>query len=444
MTSADQDLAVRLSVLTAQGSGPRRRRFVAKIEAVRAAPDTGATRIVLAIDKSASMRGQPLRDAQAAASALVDHLDDRDEVGLACFHRVVDEMVYPAALTHEFRGFLKEQIRGIVTGRGTNIGEACRVGLRLLGRPGGVGRLVLLSDGEPSVDVVGHAELVGLFGALQPHCTVSAVGLGNHSDPWLMRALAVAGRGAYAFVPEDTSPLLALGAALAGCRGVQVDDLQLRFRLAPGVSMRKVFYRGPASRVDGDRVVYLEPLCANDPVHIAFEVEHSKDVPRDWGWLEARGRYVPTPTQLLLRSPLETPLVEGSEAERRDCAQQVASARLGVAIFDAGAALEVGAEAVAGWLRERATQINGEVSEQGMEAGPEVRALYELALDLADELECRPATDIRRLLVHYGDGAAFRRDSMPDTRTTLALVCRRTSARSAQLLSHGAGDADYE
>jgi hypothetical protein len=164
------------------------------------------------------MRGRPLRDAQAAACALVDHLDDHDEVGLLCFHRLVDEMVYPARLTPDVRSFLKEQILAVTTGRGTNIGEACRVGLRLLGEPEGVGRLVLLSDGEPSVGILSREELVERFSALRPHCTVSAVGLGDHSDPWLMRALAIAGRGAYAFVPESTSPHLALGAALAGCR----------------------------------------------------------------------------------------------------------------------------------------------------------------------------------------------------------------------------------
>lgn len=443
-TSSKPKPAVQLSVLTSPCPEPGRRRFVAKLEAPDAAADTCATRVVLAIDKSASMRGRPLRDAQAAACALVDHLDERDEVGLVSFHRRVDETVYPAALTPKFRTFLKEQIHAITPGRGTNIGEACHAGLRLLDQPTDVGRLILLSDGEPSVGVLDHGELVRLFGALRPHCTVSAVGLGDHSDPWLMRALAVAGRGAYAFVPEDASPLLALGAALAGCRGVQADDLRLRFRLPPEVRLRKVFYRGPAARVDGDRAVHLEPLCANDPVHVAFELESAVATPTQWGWLEVSGRYVPTHADIRMRYPLETPVIEPTTEARTECAKQVALARLGVALFDASSDVGAAPARVARWLRERATQVLDELYAADVEAGPEVSALYELVIDLADELSVSTDTEVRRRLVHYGDGAAFRRDSMPNTRTTLAALSRRTSACSARLFSGAPNHEDYE
>lgn len=444
MTPARQHPAVRLSVNPAPCTVPGRGRFVARLEATPSSAAPCSARIIVAIDKSASMRGQPLRDAQAAACALVDHLDDGDEVGLLCFHRLVDEIVHPARLTPDVRSFLKEQILAVTTGHGTNIGEACRVGLRLLGEPEGVGRLVLLSDGEPSVGILGREDLVERVLALRPHCTVSAVGLGDHSDPWLMRALAIAGRGAYAFVPENTSPHLALGAALAGCRHVEADDLELRFRLAADVRLRKVFYRGPAGRIDADRVVHLEPLCANDPVHIAFEVEFAAGAQSNCGWLEMEGRYVPTREGVRMRHPLLTSGAGSSAMDQREAAKHVALARLGVALFDAGAHVQHAPAGVACWLRGRAMEILDELYRADVEAGPEVSALYELAIELADELATSPCIEVGRRLVHYGDGAAFRRDSMPDVVSTLAVLARRTSVSSTLMLMHRTDHGDYE
>lgn len=248
MTPESHAASVRLSVLRAPCSVAGRRRFVAKLEATSAVPSACSTLIILAVDKSASMRGRPLRAAQAAACALVDHLDDRDEVGLLSFHRVVDEMVYPAPLTPDSCAFLKEQILAMATGRCTNLGEAWRVGLRLLGEPQAVGRLVLLSDGEPSVGILGREEL----------------------------------------------------------------------------------------------------------------------------------------------------------------------------------------------------EILDEVCGVGVNPGPEVSAPYELAIDLADQLATNSNVDTGRHLVHHGDGAAFRRDSMPDVVSTLTVLSRRTSVSSVLMLSPRPDHGDYE
>jgi hypothetical protein len=122
----------------------------------------------------------------------------------------------------------------------------------------------------------------------------------------------------------------------------------------------------------------------------------------------------------------------------------VALARLGVALFDAGAHVQDQPAQVASWLRGRAMQILDELYSADVEAGPEVSALYELAIDLADELASSPSIETGRRLVHYGDGAAFRRDSMPDVVSTLAVVSRRTSVSSALMLAHKTDHGDYE
>jgi hypothetical protein len=99
---------------------------------------------------------------------------------------------------------------------------------------------------------------------------------------------------------------------------------------------------------------------------------------------------------------------------------------------------------VACWLRGRAMEILDELYRADVEAGPEVSALYELAIELADELATSPCIEVGRRLVHYGDGAAFRRDSMPDVVSTLAVLARRTSVSSTLMLMHRTDHGDYE
>ena len=63
---------------------------------------------------------------------------------------------------------------------------------------------------------------------------------------------------------------------------------------------------------------------------------------------------------------------------------------------------------------------------------------------MAAELAAGGSIETRRRIVHYGDGAVFRRDSMPDVKSKLPLLSRRTSVASALMLAHGKDHGDHE
>ncbi|MCL4266513.1 MAG: VWA domain-containing protein [Anaerolineae bacterium] len=143
--------------------------------------------LMLVIDRSGSMAGQPIVDAKAAANAFVDFLDlGVDRVGLASF-------ATSASLNHPLTqdgAAVQSAVNSLVASGSTAIGEGVAVAHTQLmnnATPGVTPVIVLLSDGQNNA---GRDPFTAANAAKADGIKIVTIGLGSGADAPLMRAMA--------------------------------------------------------------------------------------------------------------------------------------------------------------------------------------------------------------------------------------------------------------
>ena len=148
--------------------------------------------MVLVIDKSGSMQGQPIELARQAAKATVELLGARDKIAVIGFDsqaQVVCDMRSAAE-----RDSAMSAIDSLAAGGGTDVFPAMQVGREMLDTAGTkVKHMIILSDGQTA-----QADHLGLTQAMADSgVTVSTVALGDGAARELMASIAEVGKGRY-------------------------------------------------------------------------------------------------------------------------------------------------------------------------------------------------------------------------------------------------------
>jgi Ca-activated chloride channel family protein len=216
--------------------------------------------LAVVIDRSGSMSGDKIAQARRAALRLVDLLTENDR--LAIVHYGSDVRFFPGAFAStENKERMRRYIRGISDEGGTNIGDGLMAGkaqLDVARSDFTVNRLILLSDGQPTVGITSEQGLSNVARTLRnAGTTVTSLGVGADFNEDLMQRLAEIGGGSYGFIrdAEATVALFEKDLSQAGtmvARGVTVS-----FDLPRGIELREVFGR-PSSRL-GNRVTVTMP-----------------------------------------------------------------------------------------------------------------------------------------------------------------------------------------
>ena len=146
--------------------------------------------LVLVIDKSGSMNGQPIVLAREASKAAAELLSSRDQVGVIAFDgsaKLVTDLTSAAN-----KGEVLSQIDGIGAGGGTNLYPAMAMGRDMLGIASAkIKHMIVLSDGQSQ-----GGDFEGISSELaQMGVTISTVSLGQGAAVDLMAAIAQIGNG---------------------------------------------------------------------------------------------------------------------------------------------------------------------------------------------------------------------------------------------------------
>jgi Ca-activated chloride channel family protein len=282
--------------------------------------------LTLLIDTSGSMSGEPLEQAKRVALALIDSLNERDQLELIEFSSEARAFTArPEAATAAHKGAAQRWVRGLEASGGTEMLSGVKSALRAL-RPGSQRQIVLITDG-----LVGfEREIVrALLDGLPPSARLHALGVGSAVNRSLLAPIARAGRGVEAIIGLGEDPERAARRILARTAAPIVVDL----------------------RVEGSAVVRTVPVRLPDvffghPLRVAVELKASG------GELHVRGRTADGPFERTLRVPA-TDLGEGSPSVTKlfgrelveDLEVQVSAGRAGSvverAIEDAGIAFEI-------------------------------------------------------------------------------------------------------
>ena len=157
--------------------------------------------LVLVIDRSGSMCGEPLKAALESSCRIIRGLRDDDRVAVVTFDSQVD-VIQPLAHPTDRDG-LVQRVRSVQSGGSTALFDGWETGMRqLLGQVSKerIARVILLSDGQANHGLTDEAAICQhVAKAAAAGITTSTVGLGHGFNETLMTGMARAGEGAANF-----------------------------------------------------------------------------------------------------------------------------------------------------------------------------------------------------------------------------------------------------
>jgi VWFA-related protein len=164
--------------------------------------------VVLAIDRSGSMRGQPIKDALKAAKDFIKEMRGIDRVGLVSF----DDHVTVISRPYADKGPLIKAIDKIKVGKDTALNDAIMKSLQLLSPFTGRRAVVVLTDGKENRSKATRERTIQE--AVRAGIPVITVGLGKEVAASALEAMA-GGSGGRAFFAQESSELSDLYQAIA-------------------------------------------------------------------------------------------------------------------------------------------------------------------------------------------------------------------------------------
>lgn len=196
--------------------------------------------MALVLDASGSMRGEKLEKAKEAARRFVQLLGADDELTVLRFS--TDASQTPLrAMDEAGKAQTLAFVEGIQAEGGTNIDLALTQGARALADAKGTRRLVLISDGEPTVGDT-RTDSLGARAA-QAHedsISVTALGVGNDFHAALMQQLADRGGGFYGYLQSAGRLDEVLSQELAQARTAFARALTVELAPGDGVTLAEV------------------------------------------------------------------------------------------------------------------------------------------------------------------------------------------------------------
>jgi len=220
------------------------------VELTAPTPPEVATRpgqaVVVVLDRSGSMSGEPLAAARDAIADLVRRLSPSDVFGLVTFDSSADVVIPVGRIADRPVAALLDTIARIGPGGTTDLSAGYLMGLREAARalglaPASTGlsgaTVLLLSDGHANAGVVDPVQLGEVAATAQRGATpttTSTLGLGQRYDEVLLAAIARGGSGEHRFAPDTDAASAEFAGLVEDLLGKSVTGALLRIRPTAG------------------------------------------------------------------------------------------------------------------------------------------------------------------------------------------------------------------
>ncbi|MGC9335945.1 MAG: vWA domain-containing protein [Anaerolineae bacterium] len=194
----------------------------------------------LVLDKSGSMQGQKIESLRTAAKLVVDRLGPDDTLSIVAFSDRKYLIAESQPVTD--KEALKKKIDRIRDGGGTAISGGMAQGLVELEKslsPHRISRMLLLTDGQTFGDEKQCKKLGKQAG--DKGIVVHALGLGDDWNEDLLDAIAEASGGLADFIDSPDKIVAFFNQAVQSMQDTVVQNAQMTFRLANGVTPRQVW-----------------------------------------------------------------------------------------------------------------------------------------------------------------------------------------------------------
>lgn len=187
--------------------------------------------VVAVVDVSGSMSGEKLEQAKAALTQLLGTLRDGDRFRVIAFSSGVRRFGEGwTALTPESRRQAQEWVRALGAEGGTNIAGALSEAFAQAPAEGGLGVVVFLTDGLPSVGEANPERIAERAEQERGPFRVFAFGIGYDVNTYLLDRLTVRARGTAEYIQPGGDIERAVGALAAKIASPILTDLALAGR----------------------------------------------------------------------------------------------------------------------------------------------------------------------------------------------------------------------
>jgi Ca-activated chloride channel homolog len=209
--------------------------------------------VVLVVDVSGSMQGEPIGHVVQSCEILADLLGPRDQLAIVTFSSEASLLSGLTTTDASGRTQLRKALGTIRADGNTNLFGGINVAAGvLMTAPAGLRRaMVVMSDGQPNVGLAAPAELARHVTGLK--LAVSSLGFGMAHDENVLDAIAIAGSGRYAYIPDPATARVELARAALAHGGIVADQLELRLEPSEGVELVQLLPATPL-RVGGHGV----------------------------------------------------------------------------------------------------------------------------------------------------------------------------------------------
>ncbi len=169
--------------------------------------------LVVVVDRSGSMRGEPLEAVRSSLHALLARVKPQDTVGVVTFDSTAAIAVPARPIRDHHLPTVHSLVDAIRPGGQTDLSSGYLLGLsearRNLGATGAT--VLLLSDGHANAGIIDPVQVGRLAaGARDERITTSTIGIGTGYDESLLSEVATCGNGShrFAFTPDDAAAVV--------------------------------------------------------------------------------------------------------------------------------------------------------------------------------------------------------------------------------------------
>src|SRR2546423_13472410 len=239
--------------------------------------------ISLAIDSSGSMDGEKIDQAKAAALGLLKQLRPTDQISIVSFSDTVTVQLPMSRVgnSREIAAAVKAISVNGLTSMYNGLEAAFEQARHTTPEPGTVNRVLLLTDGNPTVGKTDGREFVTLAqGMREAGITITAIGIGTDYNEQLLGKIAESGGGLWHHIVDARANLPQIfqdqAAQMAGTV-VSNPELEVsimpRSELADAYTVKPVLNRLPRPRFDGAAfTVPLRDLIAGEEQTLVFRI----------------------------------------------------------------------------------------------------------------------------------------------------------------------------
>ena len=281
-------------VLIRQGGGHRHVDYVVRVSAApreqkRRRP---ALALALVLDRSGSMSGDKLATAKQAALALLERLEERDQVAVVVYDSHIDTIQPTAPATGQVKAAVRAALKGVHARASTALYDGWLTGCRAIAEDRAAGeqsrsaRCLLLTDGLANMGPTDPEQIAAQAAGNRENAGISTstFGIGANYDEHLLGPMAVADGGQFHHLRSVRDMAVTFAGELSELLAVAAGQVRLELQVEPALNVDLVSdYWVSAGAERGQLAVAVGDLCSGEERHIVVRLGFPRRDERD-GW----------------------------------------------------------------------------------------------------------------------------------------------------------------